>query len=75
MDGMLRAEAPVLAAKFDIFTRLARAEGKPPAERQFRPDGGWRYAAFSRHRARLYCYGVLAAIIAAIVAILTIELI
>ena len=73
IDGMLRAEAPALAAKFDMFTRLARGEGKPPAERQFRRDGPWRYAAFARRRARLYCYAVLALIMAAITVTLTLE--
>lgn len=36
IDGTLRAEAPALAAKFEVFTRLARGEGGPPAEGRFR---------------------------------------
>lgn len=36
IDGTLRADAPVLAAKFEVFARLARSEGEPPAERRFR---------------------------------------
>lgn len=71
---MLRAEAPALAAKFDMFTRLAREEGQPPAEEQLRPDGAWRYAAFSRHRTRLRCYAVLAAMLVSIAVILAAEL-
>lgn len=42
IDGTLRAEAPGLAAKFDLFTRLARGEGDPPSEERFRAAGGWR---------------------------------
>lgn len=74
IDGALRAEAPSLASKFDMFTRLAREDGNPPAERQFRANGAWRYAVFARHRARLYCYLVLALVMAALVLVLTLEL-
>ncbi|MBO0802045.1 MAG: hypothetical protein J2P25_03075 [Nocardiopsaceae bacterium] len=37
IDGALRAEAPALAAKYDMFTRLARGEGDPPSEQSLRP--------------------------------------
>ena len=74
MDGTLRAEAPRLAAKFDMFARLARDEGQPPAEKQFRANGTWRYKTFARQRARRYCYAVLALVLAALVLILTLEL-
>lgn len=42
IDGTLRSEEPVLAAKYDIFTRLTRGEGEPPAEMGFRPRRAWR---------------------------------
>lgn len=74
IEGMLRAEAPVLAAKFDIFTRLAREEGRPPAEKQFRPDGPWRYKAFARHRAWVYLYVLITAAMVTLTLILVLEL-
>lgn len=74
IEDMLRAEAPDLASKFDMFTRLARGEGKPPAERPFWPDGAWQDKAFARHRARLYCWAVPALVVAALVVLVTIEL-
>jgi len=75
IDETFRAEAPRLAAKFDIFARLGRDEGQPPAERQFRVNGAWRYKAFVSQRARLYCYAVLVLVLAALVLlILTLEL-
>lgn len=74
IDGALRAEAPTLASKFDKFARQVRGEGKPPPEKQCRADGAWRYKAFARQRARLYSYGVLALILAALVLVLTLEL-
>jgi hypothetical protein len=52
LEGDLRAEAPELASKFDVFTRLTRGEGKPAAERQFLARGTWREAAFARQRLR-----------------------
>lgn len=42
IDGTLRAEAPALAAKYDMFARLARDEGEPPSEKGFRPRRAWR---------------------------------
>lgn len=75
IDGMLCAEAPALASKFDMFARLVRDDGKPPAEKQLRVDGAWRYKAFARQRARRYCYVVLTLILAALVVILTVELV
>lgn len=74
IDGILRAEAPALASKFDMFARLADEEGKPPAERQFRANGAWRYNAFVRQRARRYCYVLLFLVLAALALILTLEL-
>ena len=56
VDGTSRAEAPALAAKFGMFTRLTRGEGKPPAERQLRADGEWRYDASVRRRLRRCWY-------------------
>lgn len=38
IDGTLRDEAPALAAKYDIFTRLTHDEGDPPSEQRFRPE-------------------------------------
>ena len=52
LEGDLRAEAPELASKFDVFTRLTRGDGKPAAERQFLARGTWREAAFARQRLR-----------------------
>ena len=74
IEGTLRAEAPALASKFDMFARLARDDGKPLAEQQLRPDGAWRYKAFARQRARRYCYVVLALVLAALIVILAVEL-
>ena len=74
IDGILRAESPALASKFDIFTRLAREEGKPPAEKQFRADGAWRYNAFVRLRIRRYYCAILAFVVVALALILTLEL-
>jgi hypothetical protein len=73
IDGTLRAETPRLAAKFDMFARLARDEGEPPAEKQFRANRAWRYKAFAHQRARRYCYAVLALLMVALVLILTLE--
>lgn len=50
----LRAEAPRLAAMFDMFTRLAGDEGGPLAERQLRKGGTSRCRAFVRRRSRRY---------------------
>ena len=74
IDSALRAEAPALASKFDMFTRLARDDGKPPAEKQLHANGAWRYKAFARQRARRYCYAVLALVLVALVLVLTLEL-
>jgi len=52
LEGELRAEEPGLASEFDVFTRLTRRDGKPPAEDQLRTDGPWREAAFARQRLR-----------------------
>ncbi len=73
LEGDLRGEEPELASKFDVFTRLTRGEGKPPAESQFRVDGPWRDAAFARQRLRrhLLFIGYAAAMVAAAVIILS----
>ena len=71
LEGELRGEAPELASKFDVFTRLARGEGKPPAEGQFRAGGRWREAAFARQRLRrhlLVIACVAAVLLAAVIA-------
>lgn len=59
---------------FDMFTRLAGADGEPPVERQFRRSGPWRYAAFARRRARRYAYFFLALFLGALIMILLLEL-
>lgn len=74
IEGTLRAEAPVLAAKFDIFTRLARGEDRPPAEQQFRPDGAWRYKAFARHRAWVHVHVLITVVMVTLTLILVLEL-
>ena len=61
LEGALRAEEPRLASKFDMFTRLARGDGRPSPEGQFRRDGAWREAAFARQRLRRHLL-VLAAV-------------
>jgi hypothetical protein len=66
IDGALRAEAPALASKFDMFTRLAREDGKPPAETRFRPDGARRHKALARERANRYCYAIIVLVTAAL---------
>lgn len=74
IDGTLRAEAPALASKFDMFTRLAREDGQPPAEKQFRGNGAWRYKAFARQRAIRYYCAVFLVVLAALALVLTVEL-
>lgn len=74
IGGTLRAEAPRLAAKFDMFARLARDEGRPPDEKQFRVNRAWRYKAFPSRRARRGYYAVLALALAALVLVLTLGL-
>lgn len=69
LDGELRAEEPGLASKFDVFERLAREDGKPPAEGQFLSDGAWREAAFARQRLRRYLMLVSVVVLAALTAI------
>jgi hypothetical protein len=39
IDGYLGGQEPRLVSMFDIFTRLTREDGKPPAERQFLAAG------------------------------------
>ena len=72
IEGDLRGEDRRLASMFDMFTRLAREDGTPPAERQYRRDGAWREVAFGRERARrriAVIAGVLLALLAAAVAL------
>lgn len=52
IEGDLRAEDGRLARMFDVFTRLGKDEGKPPAELQYLRDGPWREVALGRDRAR-----------------------
>lgn len=59
---------------FDMFTRLAAGDGKPPVERQFRKEGAWRYRAFARRRARRCYYAFLALFAVPLVVILLLEL-
>jgi hypothetical protein len=74
IEGVLRAEMPGMASMFDIFTRLARGDGKPPAEEGFRTGGSWRADAFARHRARRRRHLILAILLAIPIAILILEL-
>jgi hypothetical protein len=74
IEGTLRAEMSRVASMFDMFTRLARDDGKPPAEGQFRTGGSWRADAFARHRARRRRHLILAILLAAPIAILILEL-
>lgn len=74
IDGTLRAEAPALASKFDMFTRLARGEARPPAERQFRADGPWRYDSRVRRRVRRYVQVALALLLTALTLLVVLEL-
>lgn len=68
LEGDLRGEEPDLASKFDVFTRLARGEGKPPAESQFLSDGPWRQAAFARQRLRRHLVVIVAVVLTMLVA-------
>jgi hypothetical protein len=74
IEGILRAEMSGVASMFDIFTRLTRDDGKPPAEGQFRTGGSWRAEAFARHRARRRRHLILAILLAVPIAILILEL-
>jgi hypothetical protein len=62
-----------MASKFDVFTRLARREGKPPAERQLLPDGAWRAAAFARQRTHRFIVLVRTVILTACAAIVVLS--
>lgn len=64
LEGDLRAEEPGLASKFDLFTRLARGEGRPPTESQFLMDGPWRETAFARQSLRRYLVVIAAVVLA-----------
>jgi hypothetical protein len=70
IDGYLGGQEPGLATMFDIFTRLTREDGKPPAERQFLAAGAWRAGAVACHRARRRRLLILAALAAALIAVL-----
>lgn len=72
--GFLRAEEPRLAAMFDMFTRLAREDGRPPPERQFLADGPWRELAFARERVRRRRHRVYALVLAVLIGILILGL-
>jgi hypothetical protein len=73
LEGELRGEAPELASKFDVFTRLARGDGKPPEEGQFRPDGPWRDAAQARHGLRRHLLMIAAVVLAALTAVIVLS--
>jgi hypothetical protein len=75
LEGELRAEAPGLASKFDVFTRLARGEGKPPAEGQLMADGPWREAAFARHRLRRHLVLIAAVLLTLLTAVIILGLV
>lgn len=74
LEGELRAEEPELASKFDIFTRLARRDGKPRAEGQFLAGGAWREAAFARQRLRWHLQLIAAVVLALLVAVIVLSL-
>jgi hypothetical protein len=75
IEGILRAEEPRLAALFDMFARLARGEGRPPAERQYVADAGpWRELAAERRRARRHRYVALAIVLASLIAVIALGL-
>jgi len=74
IEGFLRAEEPKMASLFDMFTRLARGDGKPPTERQCRADGPWREDACARRRARRRYYSILILMLAAAIALMALEL-
>lgn len=74
IDGTLRTEAPVLASKFDMFTRLSGDDGTPPAEKQLRADSARRYGAFARRRVRRCYYVVVGLALAALALALLVEL-
>jgi hypothetical protein len=74
LEGELRGEAPELASKFDVFTRLAREEGKPPAEGQFRAGGPWREAAFARQRLRRHLIAIACAAAVLLAAVVVLSL-
>lgn len=74
LAGCLRAEEPKLASLFDMFTHLAREDGKPPVEEQFRANGPWRAEAFARLRARRHRHFAVAVILAALIAIVAMGL-
>lgn len=70
IDGYLGGQEPRLVSMFDIFTRLTREDGKPPAERQFLAAGTWRARALACHRARRRRLLLLTAYAAALIAVL-----
>lgn len=74
LEGALRAEAPRLAAMFDVFTRLTRGDGKPPTEGQFLADGPWREAAFARHRLRRHLAVIALALLAILIGVVALGL-
>jgi hypothetical protein len=74
LEGELRGEAPELASKFDVFTRLARGVGKPPAEGQFTADGRWRDAAFARQRLRRHLLVIACAAAVLLAAVIVLSL-
>jgi hypothetical protein len=74
LEGELRGEAPELASKFDVFTRLAREEGKPPAEGQFTTHGSWQEAAFARHRLRRHLIVIVSTALVLLAAVIVLSL-
>lgn len=70
IDGYLGGQEPRLVSMFDIFTRLTREDGKPPAERRFLAAGTWRARAVAYHRARRRRLFLLTAYAAALIGVL-----
>jgi hypothetical protein len=74
IEGYLRAEDCHLASMFDVFTRLTRVDGKPPAEDQYLPDGPWREATFAWQRLRRCVIVTAALLMTALLAVVILSL-
>lgn len=74
IEGELRAEEPGLTSRFDLFTRLARKEGKPPTEHQFFADGPWREVALARERSRKRIAFTVMLLLTALLAVIILSL-
>jgi hypothetical protein len=73
LEGELRGDAPDLAFKFDVFTRLARGDGKPPEEGQFLAAGPSREAALAREGLRRYLLTIAAVVLTVATALIVLS--